>query len=82
MALPALTASTSLRGSALPPIGVAGPVSTNVSPASLLDSAKNIGKCAAKCGGNALSCIRCGTDIGCWVECAGPSTVSCLVDCF
>lgn len=82
MAFPSLTASNSLRSSALSPIGISGPLSTSISPSSFLDSAKDVAKCAAKCGGNALSCIRCGTDLACWVECAGPSSVSCLADCF
>lgn len=38
--------------------------------------------CLLGCGVNALPCIRCGTDIGCWLSCAGPSTVSCVQGCF
>lgn len=39
--------------------------------------------CIAKCvGGNALKCIKCGTNLGCWATCAGPGVVSCVSGCF
>ncbi len=39
--------------------------------------------CALKCAGStALSCIKCGTDLGCWATCAGPGVVSCIKGCF
>jgi hypothetical protein len=37
--------------------------------------------CLLGCGVKALPCITCGTDIACWLECAGPSTVRCVTGC-
>ena len=39
--------------------------------------------CALKCAGStALSCLKCGTNLGCWATCAGPQVVSCISGCF
>lgn len=40
----------------------------------------NLG-CLLGCAGNALSCLPCGTNIGCWASCAGPSAVNCIAGC-
>jgi len=46
-----------------------------------IEGALNIG-CLLKCGSGVLSCIQCGTNLGCWATCAGPQVVSCVSDCF
>jgi hypothetical protein len=38
--------------------------------------------CLLRCAGGALSCIACGTNIPCWIGCAGPQVVNCVADCF
>lgn len=38
--------------------------------------------CLLKCGAGALGCIKCGTNIGCWVKCAGPVIADCVKSCF
>lgn len=38
--------------------------------------------CMLKCVGGALDCLSCGTNIGCWLSCAGPKALKCLGDCF
>lgn len=38
--------------------------------------------CLLGCGARALGCITCGTNIPCWVGCAGPGAVSCVSKCF
>ncbi len=37
--------------------------------------------CLASCGINALPCIKCGTNLGCWAKCAGPEAISCISGC-
>jgi len=46
-----------------------------------LEMAINIG-CLMRCGGKALACAPCGSNLTCWAACAGPSTVSCATRCF
>ncbi|MBP7020734.1 MAG: hypothetical protein KBC30_02780 [Planctomycetes bacterium] len=38
--------------------------------------------CLLKCAANALSCLRCGTNLGCWAICAGPKIITCVTGCF
>lgn len=38
--------------------------------------------CMVKCLGlSALKCIKCGTSVSCWIECAGPKAVACYNEC-
>ena len=46
-----------------------------------VEMALNIG-CLMGCGAKALGCIPCGTNIPCWIGCAGPEVVSCVTRCF
>ncbi|MBI4852990.1 MAG: hypothetical protein HY819_14460 [Acidobacteria bacterium] len=38
--------------------------------------------CMIKClGFGAIGCLKCGTDISCWISCAGPKAVQCFQQC-
>ncbi len=40
--------------------------------------------CLTKCAAGALSCLKCGADWKCWLSCAGPQVINCIIDngCF
>jgi hypothetical protein len=76
MRLPKVTAEQSLRSSSQRPVGaVKGEKPKGI------EMAINVG-CIMRCGGNALACLPCGTNVACWATCAGPSTVNCVTRCF
>lgn len=75
MALPRMNAATSLASSSQrfqghateePPPGVEMALSFT---------------CLLGCGAGVLKCITCGTNIPCWIGCAGPDVVSCVTKC-
>jgi hypothetical protein len=37
--------------------------------------------CIAACGIDALRCITCATNLGCWARCAGPRVFPCIARC-
>jgi hypothetical protein len=37
--------------------------------------------CILKCGIDALNCLHCGSDTGCWANCAGPDSLTCVLNC-
>jgi hypothetical protein len=76
MKLPRVTAEQSLRS---PNERFVGTVKSEKSRG--VEMAINVG-CIMRCGGKALACLPCGTNVACWATCAGPSTVSCVTRCF
>jgi len=38
-------------------------------------------KCLFGCGVDTLSCLHCGSNVGCWASCAGPSALGCIMRC-
>lgn len=75
MALPNLTAGLSLN----PAFGSFHGRSTCAADG--VEMSLSIG-CLLGCGAKALSCITCGTNIPCWIGCAGPDVVNCVTGCF
>ncbi len=76
MALPKLTAGRSLG----PTLGLFQGRATDAN-GNAVEMSLNIG-CLIGCGAKALGCITCGTNIPCWIGCAGPDVVSCVTGCF
>jgi hypothetical protein len=48
---------------------------------SIWGSAWGFTKCATKCGVSALGCVSCGSDLDCWLSCAGPKAANCIANC-
>lgn len=80
MKLPTMTAAArSSTAMAAPATGM--DTLNTVAPQSFWDSAWTFTKCATKCGVSALSCVSCGTDLDCWLSCAGPKAANCIANC-
>ena len=80
MKLPTMSAAArSSRVVASPAATVA--TADSIAPQSIWDSAWTFTKCATKCGVSALSCVSCGTDLDCWLSCAGPKAANCIANC-
>lgn len=67
-------------------VGVASGAGNGIEPSFSLGGLFGgiVGKagCIAGCGLNAIGCVHCGTDLGCWAKCAGPGAVDCISKCF
>jgi hypothetical protein len=75
MKLPALSAERSLVAGERYATGASAPST----PSGVLPML-NIG-CLIGCAANALGCLHCGTNLGCWASCAGPGAVQCIAGC-
>ncbi|HVZ39305.1 MAG TPA: hypothetical protein VHI13_08520 [Candidatus Kapabacteria bacterium] len=75
MKLPRFSADRSVRNGSGVQAGT-----TSRSEAQSITAMINI-TCLLGCGIGVLKCLPCGTNLGCWATCAGPSAIGCITRC-